>query len=400
MKLLLNEDNVKNNLLIVLFLIYSLLPGFSKLFNIRELFVLNVFVIPFILFLISKRKIQFKYYDSLGLVLIAYFIVNQIFVLLFYKPLISNYIIGLYSYGFPFFGFFLSRYLKADNFIKIVYYIVVVHVILGFIFYNLFPFHLYLPYNLSKISDGVMFGRMASVSGSLGFSALMIFGVNIVLLGKNQKGNFIFNILIVIGLILSLQRSAWLSLVLSSFIYLFKYNVVINKRKLSVLILVSLILFVLLTYIENLDFIFSRFTDFGYTAVTERSSLWLNGIDNFLNYPLGIGFGQVGQVANEQIKEGLLPVPDGDFLRIIAEFGLFGIIQLIFFVLILIKYLNYNFRDNNILVLFLIFVSLLIQMIGSNTTEFYFVNFLFWIVFGYLVNFKICKDDKLYNCNI
>ena len=383
----------------ILLLIYSLLPGFAKIFNTQELFLLNL---PIILILIfkNKNKLYLKKTDLLFLFFFIYIILNTIFI--FFSPFTNRtgLYMGIFMYLIPFVGFFYSRLLEFDIFCKIIIRIILVHCFIGILMYPAFGFGKLFENIFQKLHDGVFYGRMSSVSGSLGLGNLLLVGF-IISYHLYNESRFLL-ILITFCLLLTLQRSAWLGVLFTIIL-----STILNYKNIGIKKVFNsfLLLCLLLISINNLgensdyDFLFSRFSEFGQSAASERSEMWIGGINNFFIFPYGAGIGQVGQIsARYAFNPNLYSVPDGDFIRIISETGIVGLF-FYFFIFLLIIFSLFFLKSNkskNVIIIS-IMIGYVIQMIGSNITEFYFTNFLYWIFIGYffqMFKFELNKKTK------
>ncbi len=112
--------------------------------------------------------------------------------------------------------------------------------------------------------------------------------------------------------------------------------------------------------------------------------MWLGAINNIQSNPLGLGLGQVGLVAVSQGLNAEHGVSDGDYFRIVSESGVFSIVFLTFALALI---LTARLKAKTELEKYLSWIPLgvAIQMIGSNVTEFYFSNYLFWLFCGLLL---------------
>ena len=377
---------------LILFLLYSLLPGFAKIFDQQAFFLLNL---PIIIYLLLKHRnfIRIRKIDIIFIALLTYVFLHSIFS--FFLPHINRegLYMGVFMYLIPFVGFFYSKAVDFETFKEIILKIVLVHCLLGIILYPAFGLGEFFGSFYLKLNEGVVFGRMSSVSGSLGFANLMFVGF---VLAYHSKKSKIYLIIIGICLLLSMQRSSWLAAIFSVLI-----STIVNYRKIGLKKIFGFTLLILLTFFgltrlalnEDFDLLFKRFSEFGKEAASERSEQWVNGIDNFISYPLGAGVGQVGQISARYENNSLLHlVPDGDFLRVISEIGIVGL----FFYLLVIVFLFYflttlkSCHPNKIIIVSLVF-GYSIQMIGSNITEFYFTNFIYWSFIGYFFNLIIIE---------
>lgn len=381
----------------LLLLVYSLLPGFAKVFDQQAFFLLNIPIIFFLL-IRYKDKIRINKIDTVFFIFFIYVIINSI--ISFFSPHVNRtgLYMGVFMYFIPFVGFFYSKAVEFDDFNKIILRIIFVHCIIGILIYPAFGFGDYIGDVYIKLNDGVAFGRMSSVSGSLGLGNMMLVGFIIAYHKTNISR--IYLIVITVCLILTLQRSAWLGAVCAVII-----STIVNFKSIGVKkIVLSSVIFVLtiflLTYIsvnEDFDILFSRFSEFGSEAASERAVMWIGGIDNLFLFPHGAGIGQAGQIsARYEYNPLLYVVPDGDFVRIVSETGIIGLL-FYFFILIFLIYSLTTLKMNQrrkIIVVSLIF-GYSIQMLGSNITEFYFTNFVYWIFIGYFFDLiKIGKNEN------
>lgn len=383
----------------LLLLIYSLLPGIYKIAGSQ---ILMLGCIPIIMILLYKHRkdLVLAKFD----IAFIFFIIYLVGLLLVQQINSNTNKIGLYMGFFldiiPMSGFFYSKSISFETFVKNLLTISTIHCI--------FAIFLYPPFNLNSIYgnlaptllEGVAFGRMSSVSGSLGFGSLMMMAF-ICALNYNKKLIPLF----LIGIIFSAQRSSWIAStwgVVVILIALFKqYKWKYLSKYLLIFTSIMTIVFFILVYVVELDlsFIIERFNDLG-NATNERESQWINGFHNFQNSPIGTGMGQVGQVAARYEEGNYFSIPDGDYFRVISEYGIGGIFiysLILFFVFILLWKLKlYSVND---LCIISICGGLLIQMIGSNVSEFYFNNFIYWALIGYL--FSIAnKNIKSYDISM
>lgn len=381
----------------LLLLLYSFLPGFAKLFDQQTFFLLNL---PIIAFLIIRQKssINIRKIDIVFYLFFFYIILQTI--VSFFSPHINDtaLFMGIFMYLIPFTGFFYAKLVELETFINVLVKIVLVHCFLGIILYPAFGLNSYLGSFYEKLHEGVGFGRMSSVSGSLGFANLMMAGF---IAAYHTKGK-VYIYIIAICLLLSLQRSSWLASIFAIMI-----STLINFRNIGIkkiaLFCVSLIIgisaLIKIASNEDFDILFSRFSEFGQEAASERSEQWVGGFNNFLNFPHGAGVGQAGQISARYESNSILyVVPDGDFLRVLSEVGFAGFFFYCFVIIMLIySFTSLKATQKRKILLVSLIAGYSIQMIGSNITEFYFTNFIYWVFVGYFFNLiRIDKRDDNY----
>ena len=281
-----------------------------------------------------------------------------------------------------------EKVIVRTSIISIILNIVLIHCILGIILYPFFRIVDAGSPLVKSLTEGVAYGRMSGISGSLIFGNLIMIGFIMSFFTRKM-----FLPLIAFCLLFNAQRSAWLAAASSILIYLLYLLKNLRIKKIltyTIFILVFVIIGISLisNYINfDIDFMLSRLDSVG-NASSERQEQWVSGLKIFISYPLGTGVGQVGHVAArfEAASSIYNIVPDGDYFRILSEYGMIGglfymfVISSVFLSFIFIK------KMDKIVVLALI-TGYLIQMVGSNISEFYFTNFVYWFIFGYYFYF-------------
>lgn len=339
----------------------------------------------FMLFYCNGVSIVLKKIDLLFLLFLFY--VSSLCIVQYFIPHTNRMglFMGIFLDIIPMAGFFYSRKLPFENFAQILIPIGIIHLVIGILLYPLFGLGEILGDITLILQEGVAIGRMSSVSGSLGFASLM-FMVSMCALYYRKKYFFI----LLIGVICAAQRSGWLACVFGC---LFCCIADLKRGSLSSIrkwVVGSFSFIILLSYITgkmdiDVSYFMGRFGDID-KATGERSGQWTAGINNFLSMPIGTGSGQVGQVAARYEGGNYYTVPDGDYFRVLSEFGFAGAF---FYITFLFLFLfscfsvskSYPIKRNCLLSLF---CGINIQMIGSNITEFYFTNFLYWTFMGYV----------------
>jgi len=395
-------------------LIYSILPAFTKIFGIS---LFNAFYIPLLalLYWIYRKQRMSLYRVDIPFLLmfsitIAYIPIS-IFIL--HTASLTSVGFGIFMFLLPMTGYFLSRLININIFAQSVIFVGLVHAVLGILMYGFIQFPSSVQELIERIKYGTMAFRMSSVSGSLGLGALMLVSLPFaleMLLKNKTKINILFILLLLFALIMTMQRSAWLGFglyIILIIIYIqLKANSKFAKRN------IYLFLFALagtvavipqFIDINTLEFISSRinsmlFTENVFNPVAERNSMWLGGIQNFTQVPTGIGLGTTGQAARVgEFVSSFHFIPDGDYFRILSELGISALFfYLYLFSFILIWFLNLRNMSIERFSVYLVVFGLSINMIGSNTTEFHFVNFLYWMSLGYLFDKNLVRGNNAF----
>ena len=313
-------------------------------------------------------------------------------------------------------GYFFSRLININIFSQSVIFVGLIHATLGILMYGFIQFPTSIQGLIELIKDGTMAFRMSSVSGSLGLGALMLvslaFALTMLLKNKNKnKMNMIVTLLLLFSLIMTMQRSAWLG----ASLYLFLVFIYIHLHTQTVLSKKNIYLFIfvlfgagaiVLQYIDlnTFEFIISRISSIGgegLNPVDERSSMWIAGIENFMQVPSGIGLGTSGQASRVgEFISSYHGIPDGDYFIILSELGI-GALFFYFYLFTYIVIWFFNLRNMSIekFSVYLAVIGLSVNMIGSNTTEFHFVNFLYWMSLGYLFDKNLAKENSAFIYN-
>lgn len=383
-----NISNKRQLIIFILLLLYSLLPGIYKVLGNNQLIMLFSIPIVLILLFFARREYKVIKLDIIFIVFFSYIILQSI--LWFFSPWVNRMgiLMGIYLNIFPMLGFFISRSIDFKIFKDIILYVVLVHCIIGIVLYPFFGIVNANSPIVKSLTEGVAYARMSSVAGSLIYGNLMLIGFIISFFTKRK-----YLPLILFCLVFNAQRSAWLAAAFSILVYLLfllkssgvkKFITYIVSFSLAAIVIISLVS----NYIDfDVDFMLARFTSIG-EASSERDGQWISGIENFISYPLGTGVGQVGHVAvrYEEATSVYKGVPDGDYFRLLSEYGFVGGLFYLFIILSVFLSFIYIKRVDKIFIVTLI-AGNLIQMIGSNISEFYFTNFIYWIIFGYYFSF-------------
>lgn len=383
-----NISNKRQLIIFILLLLYSLLPGIYKVLGNNQLIMLFSIPIVLILLFFARREYKVIKLDIIFIVFFSYIILQSI--LWFFSPWVNRMgiLMGIYLNIFPMLGFFISRSIDFKIFKDIILYVVLVHCIIGIVLYPFFGIVNANSPIVKSLTEGVAYARMSSVAGSLIYGNLMLIGFIISFFTKRK-----YLPLILFCLVFNAQRSAWLAAAFSILVYLLfllkssgvkKFITYIVSFSLAAIVIISLVS----NYIDfDVDFMLARFTSIG-EASSERDGQWISGIENFISYPLGTGVGQVGHVAvrYEEATSVYKGVPDGDYFRLLSEYGFVGGLFYLFIILSVFLSFIYIKRIDKIFIVTLI-AGNLIQMIGSNISEFYFTNFIYWIIFGYYFSF-------------
>ena len=235
----------------------------------------------------------------------------------------------------------------------------------------------YAPRLVSYLGDSMSIGIICSTSTVLSLFIL------------TKKTRFIFTTIFAVGCIMSMQRGAWISMLLGIIFYIFMTNKINLKRfrinrTLFIVLLVSItvIVYVIIkiqqewaSEFEFFDIITRRFNKIG-GAADERSAQWLGVIQSSTRNLFGTG---LGTLSHKGVDFGFpLVCPDGNYMRILGDTGFIG---LILFLLLNILSLNNTYNKKE-WPLFVVIIIYMIQAIGTNVFDLFYSSFIYWYVLG------------------
>jgi len=187
-------------------------------------------------------------------------------------------------------------------------------------------------------------------------------------------------LIVVIGILMTLSRGAWLSLMVSIIFIAMKELKQLNFRPIFFgFITLTIFFFTLVINDYNIS-ILSDFTNrlenIGGT-VSERSEQWENIVNQINQYPYGFGLG----LTSHKSQGFEHTVPDGNYFRILGDTGILGLFVFILFFL----YAIYQAWIKSYPTL-IILVAFFIQAIGTNVFDLYYAGYYFWFFLGITFN--------------
>lgn len=385
----------------VLLLLYSFLPGLAKIIGNQLPFVLNIPIL-IALFFVNQKKIQWRVVDNYVIAFISYAVFISFISLMFLPSQPLTLFMGIYMYLIPVVGYFFAYLIDFDELIKTLKIIALAHVGFAILIYPLTPLYPYIASFAEIFRKGVFGERMCSVSGSLGFASLTLICFTAFFFNNKTIKDTIILILTAIGLIFAQQRGAWLGgiiVLVLNFVEKFKTG---HMRIKQMTLIRGLVIFILGAGLIGaglfrVDSLTDRYQDqFGEQALNERQDQWDSGAENLMNFPLGTGVGQVGQVSRVGGWSYFKVCPDGDYPRIFSEIGFPGMLFYLFLFFMAGSLFFFSKLDINAVKTGLfVFIGISVQMIGSNVTEFYFANFLYWMFVGYMLSGTRTENSKI-----
>lgn len=140
-------------------------------------------------------------------------------------------------------------------------------------------------------------------------------------------------------------------------------------------------------------------TDSKHNATSDRSFQWKEGWDIFVQNPSGIGLGTVGYAAHLS-GIGQHRVADGIYFRILAETGIPGILMTFLALFgtgwVLFRHIfDYACSPSTRrlgMTLFAFHCGFVVQSVGANTYDFWYLPSVFWTFFGVFVT--LCQREQ------
>jgi len=379
---------------IFLLLAYSLLPGLAKIIGNQNPMLLNIPLL-FVLFYTNQKKINWRPVDKYVLTFILYSIFISIVAIMFLPSAPITVFMGIYMFVIPMTGYFFSYLIDLEEVLKSLKLIAVIHVFFAIFIYPLTPWYPYIAGFSELFRSGVFGERMTSMSGSLGFASLTLICFTCLFFNSKSVKDILILIISAVGLVFAQQRGAWLGAIIVLVVNVLEKiktgRLKIKESTISRGFLLVVFAGILIgSGVFKIESLMDRYQDqFGEQAMVERGDQWEGGFDNLVKYPLGTGVGQVGQISRIGTWFGspYRPCPDGDYPHIISETGVLGMLFLFFlFGTAGLIFFYSKFENKTVKTGFFVFLGLCMQMIGSNVTEFYFVNFLYWMFIGYMLS--------------
>lgn len=393
---------------VALLLLYSLSPGIAKITSNSSWFIFGLLFFGMYLFngflnfrsdLEKNKKIEYWF-----LFFIFYATILNILIYTLNTADINAQLIGVGSFLMPLVMiYFWGRLGFKSYFWDDLLLVGFVHSLISLLIYEPIYQHLNFFDDIrSSLLNGAIPFRLSSVAGSAILSILMVSCYAVALnswisnpsFNRHKKILLLFQItLFAISAILTMQRAALVGVLLISLTVILTNN----GRRLIVLLICPLIIIVIIMYASTeipadmIEIALSRVASIASLAdegaIGERAEQWKNLIEIIRSSPFGAGSGQLGQasrIAGLEFQNGA--IYDGDPFRIIGEYSVSGLILIIVVLSAVfksIKIIILTVKRRTILkgtLLASLCLSLVIQSFGTNITELYFVNSLFWII--------------------
>lgn len=387
--------------------IVAMLVNFAYIFsnNIRVGVICAIIMMLVVVdYMIRNGGIVQKTFNSTSLFVIFYVIYNLLAILM---GVLNGYSASVgvaeFSNGLlPIIFYFIALEMDKTeemNFVKSFINVCLFLVLVGIFMYIVKP-NIYFSYMQRSIayfhmSTYLAFPRMHSFVGSVVVGSIacmgLAFQMNALITGISVHRSVLLCIIFLIGIVLTMQRSAWVFAVMI-FLIMIIYAFNIRSGSFKYIIIYGIMVIVIASvmvplYPKLIDMIISRVLSMT-TAVQERNSNWDYALQQGIGTLVGHGLGTIGHRTMYITDISIL---DGNYFKMIYEIGLIGTTVFIGIMLsIVIKGLK-NFRRSAVYLC--IVIGILFQAIGSNVLCFQLVVPMFWFAVGRI---NYISENKLY----
>jgi uncharacterized protein with PQ loop repeat len=345
-------------------------------------------IIVFYMIKYLPKTILFKNYVDVLVMFFIFYNTFSFFWFLFSGLPISVFIREFSNSILPMFFYFFAKieYKNNNNFFNVTLYAIVTCFVIGIILFFQQPFY-YRSYldsldgvgtNIISTSDAFRSLVGLTMTGSLGFVGVVI-SFNKIIESKGNKGKIAL-LICIIGVALTFRRSALfvgiLAILIFHYLGYFKYNTLRKRYFFIELIILFVISGYLLSNFGDLLTMLGERLMMLSDAVGERSGSWIDGLQ-YGNLVIGSGLGVFGHKAVEFSDKY---IPDGNYVRMLAELGFVGIIV---FISIIIGTLFKGFKKLRLhLTEMGIILGLCLQAIGSDIFSFQLIVPILWYSVG------------------
>jgi hypothetical protein len=358
---------------------------------------------------ISDLKVSY-----LDLAVAAYLIISVSSIILYFQADNPTNKIA-YFYGIHYFVLPISLYyaVKSFNFsqqyriLRYICYLNVAAIIIGiglfFLRPNFYYKHLVEEFAASGmvLEDWQIFGRMQSYLGSTALGSII--APTIVLFALLRFPKKVLAVLVPImflGALLTFQRGGFLA-ALIAVLYTFIKIRGTPLFKLIMSVACLLMLTAGIVYFSNVEensmerildkYSLSSMYDSGFDFEKRGYG---PGLSYFRDFPMGVGLGATSSIADTMGLATRGQVADANFMRILADLGLFGLLSF-FFVLLAATRAALKRKDG--FGWLLVFGLITAICVGTNTLDSYYVSHSFWLFLG-VIDTKPNRPNDQHEC--
>lgn len=348
-------------------ILYSSQQGFQ---NANRLFLVVIMGVTFVFYMKNKSYKRLRIIDLL-IILVSFYITSSLLLFYSYATLSTPDLLRELLYTvLPFFVYLMSisvGYRYQNYSIRLIVTNLIIVVIIGIVIYfNLNPVLFGKTANALK-EKNVFLWQFSSIYGAIIMGYLSQLMYALVLFGKYQ-GKYkkaIMAMFLTIS-ILTLQRSSFIGIIMSTIIYFIFLPIKHNKKAIGefveLMLIIVFVLFLLVSVIDRLDIlnynlsnqIISKFNNIKLENVVSdrQTQAIIYNDNNFLNILFGEGFGKYSPNNSAAISIQ----PDASYYRIYNELGLVG--SILFFSIFL-YFLVKGFKKKDPFMIYFILFTLI-----------------------------------------
>lgn len=343
----------------------------------------------------------------------AYLIISVLSVVLYLQPDnpsdMTAYFYGIHHFVLPIFLYFAVKSFSSSqqySLLRFICYLNVTAVIIGIILFfgrpDFYKTKLLEQFAASGtfLEDWQVFGRMQSYLGSTALGSII--ATTIVLFSILKFSKFfvaLFLPIMLVGILLTFQRGGFIALLVAIIYTLVKMRGTLKFKFLLPIIFLLLSTVGIIFYSQLEPEILNRLlaqysmSSLYDTISSERQRGYGPGLSYFKDFPMGVGLGATSSIAADMGLATRGQVVDANFMRILADLGLLGLLS--FFAVLLAASRAALKRENGFgwLLLFGLIAAI---CIGTNTLDSYYVSHSFWLFLG-VIDTKASKKYSVIN---
>jgi hypothetical protein len=337
---------------------------------------------------------------TLDFAVIIYMTISVLSGFLFFQPgnpsSPTAYFYGLHYFVLPMFLYFAVKAFNSSRQYKLlrwVCYLNIFAVVIGIILFFWRPDFYYIKIASELVGpdevfeDWQVFGRMQSYMGSTALGSIITATIILTVLLR-LPNNWVMFVLptMFLGSILTFQRAGFVTTAIATIYALTKLHHAFSiKLKLIMPVVCLVLLTVGIAYHSRLDenSLVRIMDKYSLGSLQESLDLqkrgYVPGLAYIKDFPMGVGLGATSSVADTMGLAGRGQVVDANFMRILADLGILGLIS---FLAVLIAAARSALKRENGFGWLLLFGLTILICVGTNTLDSYYVSHSFWLFLG------------------
>jgi len=386
----------------------DLLPGGKPAYIVDMATLLPVFLtLRYWTILTVNLRVSF-----LDLAVTVYLLLSILSILLYLQPdnpsQIEAYFYGIHHFVLPIFLYYAVKTLNPSQqlgLLRLVCYLNVTAITLGIILFYWRPsfYHTFLAEHVFASMDSLeewqIFGRMQSYLGSTALGSIAATTIVLLVVLNFPKTIIVMFLPITfLGAILIFQRGGFLASLIATLYAIFKIRGTLGYKFLLSIIFAFLVAAGIASY-TNVDKsglvrLVDKYSVYSfYDSLSNEERGYGPGLSYFTDFPEGVGLGGTSSIADDKGLAMRGQVVDANFMRILADLGLLGLLS---FFAVLLAASRAALRRENGLGWLLLFGLIAVVCIGTNTLDSYYISHTFWLFLG-VIDTKASKRYSIVN---